>query len=159
MPRPTSVPIKIKKIYAEVSAVVEPLLHGILQESKDGRQSCSGLETRLTDNVTEEEAADLVQIRTLYLPEIILAYNTMLCTAGHVISRDELLTSMDLATIVASERSGLAEAFVKSGRMSELVKAFAETSKIMLKLNETGKARKEKKGLGGRSLAIWEING
>ena len=76
-----------------------------------------------------------------------------------MISRDELLTSMDLSTIIANERSGLTEAFVEAGRMRELVRGFAESSKIMLKLNEAGKPRKEKKAALGRTLAIWEISG
>lgn len=100
-----------------------------------------------------------MRIRTMYLPDIILAYNSVLCTAGHMISRDELLTSMDLATVIADEQSGLGESFVKAGRVKELVRSFAETSKIMLKLNEMGKVRKEKKQDMGRGLAIWEING
>ena len=107
----------------------------------------------------DEESEDFLRIRSLYLPEIVIAYNTVLCTAGHMISRDELLTSMDLASIVANERFGLTEAFVEAGRMKELVRSFAETSKVMLKLNESGKARKDKRSRQGRTLAIWEING
>lgn len=66
---------------------------------------------------------------------------------------------MELSTIIANEASGLSEAFVVAGRVKELVKSFAETSKIMLKLSEMGKTWKEKKGGVGRSLAIWEISG
>lgn len=76
-----------------------------------------------------------------------------------MISRDELLTSMELSTVIANDASGLAKTFVETKRMKELVRSFAETSKIMLKLNEHGRARKEKKKGMGRSLAMWEISG
>lgn len=66
---------------------------------------------------------------------------------------------MDLATIVADEQRGLTDVFVKAGRVREMLDSFAETGKIMLKLNETGKAKKEKRGGMGKTLAIWEING
>lgn len=160
-PRPSSVPAKVKKASAEVSAAMEPLLGGILQHAADGKtdESDHFLRRQIANMLAEEEAADLARIRTLYLPEIILAYNTVLCSAGHLISRDELLTAMDLSTIIANEQSGLGEAFVQAGRVRELVTALAETSKVMLKLNEQGKARKERKSLMGRSLGLWEING
>lgn len=110
-------------------------------------------------SLADAEAADLATIRTLYLPEIVLAYNTVLCAAAHMISRDELLTSMDLSTLLADDRLGLGAAFVRAGRVRELVKSFAQVSKVMLKLGEVGKARKEKKSRAGRSLALWEIGG
>lgn len=113
----------------------------------------------MTDIRTDAEADDFLQIRNAFLPSIILAYNSILCTAGHMISRDELLTAMELSAIIADDKTGLAKTFVDTKRMKELVRSFAETSKIMLKLNEIGRARKEKKKAMGRSLAIWEING
>jgi nuclear pore complex protein Nup107 len=160
IPRPSSVPSKVKNAYHSVAVAIEPLMHGILQSAKDGEFPCSFVAfCRMLTRHTEEESSDLLDIRTMYLPEVIIAYNTVLCTAGHMISRDELLSSMDLSTVVARQDSGLTETFVRSRRVKELVKSFAETSKIMLKLNEAGKARKEKKGGHGRTLAIWEING
>lgn len=79
-----------------------------------------------------------------------------------MVTRDELLAAMDLSPIIANnERAGLARAFQDAGRLGELVAMFAEASKIMLKLNEAGKPRREKsKGRGmGRDLGIWEIYG
>lgn len=165
VPRPTSVPTKVKKAFEEAKEAVYILLGGILVEAKDGK-SLPQLQTpptlrrsTSTDNGAETEAADFALIRKVYLTEVLLAYNTMLCTAGHMISRDELLTSMDLSVVIADESTGFYKAFVEAGRMKELVRSFAETSKIMLKLNENGKPRKERKKDMGRSVAIWEISG
>ena len=160
VPRPSSVPSKVRRAFEEIKEAVEQLLGGVLTESKDGKSTVPSHRFRIADRTpTEDEASDFNTIRTLYIPEILLAYNTVLCTAGHMISREELLTSMDLSTVIANDSTGLAKTFVEARRMKELVRSFAETSKIMLKLNETGKPRKEKKKGMGRSLAIWEISG
>lgn len=37
LPRPSVLPIKVKQAYDEVTAAIEPLLHGILQNSRDGK--------------------------------------------------------------------------------------------------------------------------
>lgn len=79
-----------------------------------------------------------------------------------MVSRDELLTAMDLSTVIANNtKAGLSKAFQDAGRMKELVTMFAETSKVMLKLNETGKPRREKNRgkMRGRDLGVWEIYG
>ncbi|KAF2222866.1 107-domain-containing protein [Elsinoe ampelina] len=144
LPRPNTTPTKIRKSIEEVQAAVEPLLAGILVTSQD-----------------EEEAALFKKIKSLYLPEIILAYVSALCTAGHMVSRDELVIAMEVANAVAGEESsGVAQAFVDSGRMKELVVMFAEVSKTMLKLNEQGRKR-ERRGNKEerRSSGIWEIYG
>lgn len=141
-PRPSSLPAKVKRSYEETCAAIEPVLTGLLLSSKD-----------------EDEAQDLALIRSRFLPEVVIAYNSVLCTGAHMISRDSLMRSMELATIVADEKNGLADAFLDAGRMRELVTAFARSSEIMLKLNEQGKARKEKKSKTGSNLAVWEIGG
>ncbi|KAF4547867.1 Nucleoporin NUP84-like protein [Elsinoe fawcettii] len=144
LPRPSSTPAKIRKSLEEVKASVEPLLSGILIESKD-----------------EEEAELFKKIKSLYLPEIILAYVSALCTAGHMVSRDELITAMEVANAVAGEETGgVAQAFVDSGRMKELVVIMAEASRTMLKLNETGRKRERRGNKEERkSTGIWEIYG
>ncbi|GAB7350888.1 hypothetical protein MBLNU459_g1404t1 [Dothideomycetes sp. NU459] len=142
VPRPSSLPTKVKRSFEETCSAIEPVLTGLLLTSKD-----------------EDEAQDLAQIRSRFLPEIVIAYNAVLCAGGHMISRDSLMRSMELANMVADEKNGLAEAFVEAGRMRELVTAFARSSEIMLKLNEVGKARKEKKSKTGSNLAVWEIGG
>jgi nuclear pore complex protein Nup107 len=110
-----------------------------------------------TDFKTDDEAADLVKIRNWYLPEVVLAYNTVLCAGAHMISREHLLRSMELANDVANDKTGLAECFIESGRMRELVIAFAQSSETMLKLNELNQNKRERKNKAGKNLDIWEI--
>jgi len=69
--------------------------------------------------------------------------------------------SMDLATVVASETNAeLADAFVKTGRMEELVRAFATSSKTMIAMSQTGDKPRvgKKRGWKGESIKIWDVN-
>ena len=146
--KPSNVPSVLKRAKEDVSAAMDPLLKGILQTASN-----------------EEEAVDLQFIRKTYLPEILIAYNTVLHGAGNLITRDCLLESMELANTIAKpstagdsqESNGLEESFVLAGRMRELVKSFALTSKVMLILKAEGKQWKPRKDREGRDLGIWEI--
>lgn len=134
-------PNAMKRAKVDMDEAMQPLLSGILRNPID-----------------EEEAADLLQIRNTYLPEVIIAYNTALYTAGPTISRESYIESMDLSVAVASESSGLTECFVQAGRMRELVSSFAQTSKMMLIMKASGGPRKTaKKEKAGKELGIWEI--
>ncbi|KAI5274228.1 hypothetical protein E4T47_02796 [Aureobasidium subglaciale] len=139
-PRPSSLPATVKSTFEKTRAAIEPVLSGILLHAKD-----------------DDEAADLVKIRNWYLPEIVLAYNAILCAGAHMISRDHLLRSMELANDVANDKTGLAECFMESNRMRELVVAFAQSSEIMLKLNEINQGKRERKNKAGKNLTIWDL--
>lgn len=152
-PKPSTVPSSLKKAKTAVSETMEPLLKGILLNPQD-----------------DTEAANLSFIRIMCLPEVIIAYNTVLHAAGNLITRDALLESMDLSVAVAAddgegeagaagkrEGNGLAECFQKAGRMRELVSSFALTSKVMLVLKAEGKPWKARKDREGKELGIWEI--
>lgn len=134
-------PSRLKSAKAEMDDAMAPLLAGILRNPID-----------------EEEAEDLQHIRRTYLPEVIIAYNTALYTAGPTISRDSYIESMDLSVAIADETNDLAECFVQAGRMRELVTSFAQTSKLMLVMKGNGRSRKgnlmEKTG---KDRGIWEI--
>src|SRR5256885_8464320 len=91
----------------------------------------------LSQPMDEKEGVFLDEIRRWYLPEIILAYNSVLYFAGHAISRSWLVECMNLAQIVATN-STLTDAFVESGRMRELVAVFALSSQALLHANEAG---------------------
>ncbi|PSK37387.1 hypothetical protein B9Z65_2129 [Elsinoe australis] len=145
VPRPASTPAKVRKAIEEVQGAVEPILHGVLGGARD-----------------EEEAQTFRKILELYVPDIIVGYISALCTAGHMVSREELLVAMEVATVVAGEEGNwIARAFRDAGRMGELVRVFAEASKILLKLGEVGKKRTERRRgkAAGRDLGIWEIYG
>lgn len=107
----------------------------------------------------DTEATEAEKIRNAYLPEVILAYHSVLHCAGHYLSRENLLRSMDLATLIAAEDSDVAPCFTAAGRMKELVAALALTSKAILRANETGsvKANKRKRAGNGANLAIWKV--
>lgn len=100
----------------------------------------------------EAEAIPLRNIRNHYLPECILAYNSVLYFAGHVISRHCLVECMSLAQLVATNAT-LTEAFVESTRMKELVTAFALSSEALLRANEHG----AKKGKRDDPIEIWQV--
>lgn len=74
---------------------------------------------------------ELDNVRQVYLPETVLAFVSGLHFAGTGLSRDNLLECMDLAGVIAEHGSDLADAFVKAGRMTELVEAFAACSKAL----------------------------
>ena len=101
----------------------------------------------------------LAEIRKAYLPEVLLAYNSVLHFAGHAISREMLLQSMKFAARVAAQDSDVVACFVSAGRMRELVDALAVTSKAILKANEQGsKVNKgRKKTSHGESLSLWTV--
>jgi nuclear pore complex protein Nup107 len=100
----------------------------------------------------EAEAVSLTNIRNFYVPECILAYNSVLYFAGHAISRNWLVECMSLAQIVATTDS-ITEAFVESSRMKELVAAFALSSQALLRANEQG----GRKGKRDEVFEIWQV--
>ncbi|KAK5168083.1 Nucleoporin nup84 [Saxophila tyrrhenica] len=147
MPKPPTVPTTLKQNWFKVRTAMKPILKGILQNSTD-----------------PGEAHDLSIIRENYLPEMVIAYNTVLHAAGNLITRDSLLDSMELGVSIANgkkkdEDNGLQKVFVKAGRMRELVESLALTSKVMLILRAEGKEHKVKKERRGQDLGIWEITG
>lgn len=97
----------------------------------------------LTDNNPDSEASEFEQIRVTCLPEVILAYNAILNYSGHVLSREILVKSMDLAALVAAEGSDLGACFMASDRMPELVDSLALSSRNMIRAAESrpGKSR------------------
>ncbi|KAI9879403.1 MAG: Nucleoporin nup84 [Pleopsidium flavum] len=135
---------ELRSAVGKVTAAVEPLLNGWLLHP-----------------MADKDAPELAEIRIAYLPEIVLAYNSVLHFAGHAISREMLLQSMELAATVAAKGSDVAACFVSAGRMFELVDAFAITSKAILKANEQGsKANKgRKKTAHGETLDLWTVKG
>ncbi len=101
-------------------------------------------------------AEELKMIRDAYLPEMILAYNSALHCAAHLVTREHLLKSLDLATILA-EKQTLIDCFTATGRVGELVDAFALTSRAVLTLNEKSSKSSKKRTRSGRTLGIWDI--
>lgn len=82
------------------------------------------LETNTTDD-------DFTRLREVYLPETIIAYVSALQYTGGTLTRDNMLEAMELAATIAGKDSDIAALFVKTGRMKELVEAFASCSKAL----------------------------
>ena len=90
------------------------------------------------------------------LPEVILAYITVLNLSSRYLSRDLLLKSMDLAALIAEEGSDIAACFVAAERMPELVDSFAALSKSIIHAEARGaKGGKGKKKRNGETLDLW----
>ena len=104
---------------------------------------------RLTQR-TEEEANEFRQIRLACLPELVVAYNSILNYSAYFAGRDVLKTSMDLAALVAEEGSDLAACLMETGRMPELVDSFAIVAKSMIaaEAKRPGEKQKDGKTLG-----------
>jgi nuclear pore complex protein Nup107 len=141
IPMPSSVPTSLKHAYETVEATMAPLLQeSFLLYAEEG------------DDDT------FTSLRDLYLPEAIIAYNTVLHSAGYLITRDSLLKSMDLSVAVAKEANQLTGPLMRAGRMRELVRSFALSAKAMLVLKGLGhKPWRTKRDREGKDPGIWEI--
>ncbi|POS80389.1 hypothetical protein DHEL01_v201199 [Diaporthe helianthi] len=80
---------------------------------------------------TNTKDDDFTQLRETYLPETIIAFVAALQYAGGTLTRDNMLEAMELAATIAGNDSDIAALFVKTGRMKELVEAFASCSKAL----------------------------
>lgn len=142
LPMPSSVPASLKQAYEAVETAMSPLLQDHFLSYPD----------------EDDHAIILARIRDLYLPEALIAYNTVLHSAGYLITRDSLLKSMDLAVAVAREANQLTGPLVRAGRMRELVRSFALSSKAMLVLKGLGhKPWRPRRDREGKDPGIWEI--
>ncbi|OAA39679.1 nuclear pore complex protein Nup107 [Metarhizium rileyi] len=109
----------------------------------------------------EDGDDELKKLRQAYLPETILAYVSALHFAGTGLTRDHLLECMELASTIAERNSDLAEAFVKAGRMTELMNAFTACSKALAiatgdNKRSVGSAKKQLRYMGW-SRDVWSI--
>ncbi|KHN98548.1 nuclear pore complex protein Nup107 [Metarhizium album ARSEF 1941] len=109
------------------------------------------------------EAGDeeLKKLRQAYLPETILAYVSALHFAGTGLTRDHLLDCMELSSVIAERNSDLADVFVSTGRVRELVEAFTWCSKALAiatgdSKRSVGSASKKLRYMGW-SRDLWSI--
>lgn len=131
---------------------MKPVLNGWLLETSDS-----------------EHAADFEQLRSAYLPETVIAYVAALQYAGNCLTRENLLEAMDLAATIAAKESDIAALFVRTGRIKELVEAFASCSKALAAEPAEGTSKKKASKAGqtsakkmremGWSKELWSIKG
>ena len=103
---------------------------------------------------------DTANLYRAYVPELVLAYLSVLQTASFLLHRETAIKAMEIANLVADpENEWLQSLFLKTGRMSELVGALAQVSKAMLSLNEFDAKKKEtkKRGSKGETLRVWDL--
>ncbi|KAF2458919.1 107-domain-containing protein [Lineolata rhizophorae] len=114
-----------------------------------------------TPHVHDTQPKLLQKIRSKYLPECIIAYNTALHCAAELLSPDYMVTAMDLPTRIAdNNNTHLQDVFLATNRMEELVDAFANDAERMLMLNEheaeaeqaTGRRLSQRTRRGGRKI-------
>ncbi|KAI9732472.1 MAG: Nucleoporin nup84 [Claussenomyces sp. TS43310] len=124
------------------------------------RQHMGAIFSRKWLTTSQEDEPQFQLIREAYLPEVILAFDNILHLSGAILSRDNLLESINLSTIIAAEDSDLADMFVKKGRMEELVQTFAEDSTALLEATGPGRGKKgtsKKLKELGWTRDIWDI--
>ncbi|KAL0259829.1 Nucleoporin nup84 [Diplodia seriata] len=135
---------KIRNLLESVCEAANPILGDVLMLACD-----------------DEEAEQLIHLRRAYLPEVIIGYHSVLHSAAHMVGRDNITRCMDLATALAApESADLTSVFIETGRMQELVSAFAHSSLAMIRLSEgSGKREPSKKrARDGQTMRLWEIN-
>ncbi|PVH74721.1 hypothetical protein DL98DRAFT_519060 [Cadophora sp. DSE1049] len=133
----------LSQSYAPMRACVEPLLQGWLLTCQN-----------------EGAEAELKQLREAYLPETILAYIALLQFGGGALTRDLLMECMELSAVIAGEDSDVLEVFMKTGRVKELVEAFAVASKDLLVLTAqkaTPGSRSKKLRRKGWTPELWNV--
>ncbi|KAL8781929.1 MAG: hypothetical protein Q9203_000543 [Teloschistes exilis] len=128
----------LKEACILLESTLKPLLHGWLQDPQD-----------------EIEALQLEQIRNACLPEVILAYITVLNYSAHYISREYLLKALDVGAAIAAKDSDMARCFAATRRMPELLDVLAVTSKNMLVAEEFGQGNKRVSA----KMALWSGKG
>ncbi|CAI6275580.1 unnamed protein product [Periconia digitata] len=107
-----------------------------------------------TDNV------EIWKLYKAYVPELTIAFLTVVQSGAFFIHRDTATKAMDVATIVAdSDKEWLQKVFLETGRMKDLVTVLANVSKAMLKLGEhaDGKTMAKKRDSKGQTLRIWDL--
>jgi nuclear pore complex protein Nup107 len=152
VPLPSSVPASLKHAYEGVETCMAPLLQGNFLSYPDDEEEEEDNHTSAPPQVP------FAAVRDLYLPEALIAYNTVLHSAGYLITRESLLKSMDLSVAIAQEENSLTGPLVRAGRMRELVKSFALSARAMLVLKGLGhKPWRTRRDREGKDPGIWEI--
>ena len=103
--------------------------------------------------------AEFKLVREAYLPEALLGYINVLQFGGNTLTRDFLMECMELSALVADEESDILELLITTGRLQEVVEAFAAASKsLLLRSSTSGPSSKSRKlRAKGWSQELWSI--
>lgn len=143
---------ELRDLLEELTTAIEPLLHGFMTSFDE-----------------QDDADYYIIIRRVYVPPTILAYTSFRTFASTYLGSENLLPSLELATLLASDQNAeLADDFVKSGLMEGFVKSMAASSRILIRLNQerevedAAKKRSKKKKPQksrfwvGESVDVWD---
>lgn len=99
------------------------------------------------------------ELMKAYVPDIILAYLSVLQSASWFLNKDPAIKAMEVAVVVADKgNEWVQKILLETGRMSEVLECLARVSHCMLKLNESGKEKGNKKRGGkGETLRLWDL--
>lgn len=108
----------------------------------------------------QEGDEELRELRQAYLPETVLAYVSALQFAGTGLSRDWLLESMNLSSLVTERGSDLEGTFIEAKRVKELLEAFTASSKALAittgEKRAAGSGNKKLREMGW-SRDVWSV--
>lgn len=139
---------RTKQILEAITAIFDNLMHSLSSSSSSSSSS---------------HTPDATNLRCAYLPDILLAYLSVLQTSSFFLQRDPAIKAMEVAVLVADEDGkALQEVLLATGRMSELVDCLACVGKAMLRLGEyekKGSGERVKRGGKGETLRIWDLGG
>ena len=151
---------QLARVFQPTRVSVQPLLKEWLLRSQKGNLiPLEVLRAHIADSSGIGDA-ELQLLREAYLPETILAYILTLQFGGTSLTRDFLMECMDLCTHVASEGSDLLELFVKTGRLQDVVEAFAQASKALLVVTSSRQgagSRSKKMKVRGWTQELWTV--
>ncbi|KAH6882702.1 107-domain-containing protein [Alternaria rosae] len=136
------------------------------QRTKALLDSISNVFDTLIPAISDASAADpeyltskTWELMKAYVPDIILAYLSVLQAAAWFLNKDPAIKAMEVAVVVADRSNEWVQrCLLETGRMSEVLECLAAVSKCMLKLTEGGKEKGNKKRGGkGETLRLWDL--
>ncbi|KAF2265832.1 nuclear pore complex protein-like protein Nup107 [Lojkania enalia] len=156
---------RAKDLFENLSTIIDAILDTFLEISANGDSFSSLPETPPNPEKPYlvrmwNERMDFQDIKKIFIPEILIAYLSVIQAYSFFITSNTSIKAMELATVVADDQCAwLQKAFMDSGRMAEFVDALAEVSKAMLRLGARDDKKKTKKrGSRGEMLRIWDLN-
>lgn len=136
------------------------------QRTKELLDTIESIFNTLINSISESfhtgvrDSDDSWDLKKAYIPDIVLAYLSVLQTASYFLQRESANKAMEVAVQVAdADHKWLQNIFLQTGRMSELVDCLANVSKATLRLteHEPKKMEKKKRGSKGETLRIWDL--
>ncbi|KAH8640195.1 hypothetical protein IG631_03136 [Alternaria alternata] len=136
------------------------------QRTKALLDSISNVFDTLIPAISQASAADpdylthkTRDLMKAYIPDMILAYLSVLQAASWFLNKDPAIKAMEVAVVVADKgNEWVQRCLLETGRMSEVLECLAAVSKCMLKLTEGGKEKGNKKRGGkGETLRLWDL--